>query len=182
MDEVRAVCSAALGLREDAGLRVRLPLPGSDRRRARRRPSSRAFADLIADELNVKAVELDADSSALGTRVLRPNAKVLGPEARQGRADGHQGRQGRRLDDERRRHASTVAGHTLGDGEFELALQPAEGRTAAAVRMSIRRVEPSTSDWSSTSTPRSRPSSRPKGWPATSSASCSRPARTATST
>jgi isoleucyl-tRNA synthetase len=133
MDEVRAVCSAALGLREDTGLRVRLPLPaltvaGADA------PGLEPFASLIADELNVKAVHLAADSSDLGSFILRPNAKVLGPKvggAVQEIIRSAKSGDWRSLPD----GAVEVAGHTLVDGEFELALQPAEGRTAAAVRM-----------------------------------------------
>jgi isoleucyl-tRNA synthetase len=133
MDEVRAVCSAALGLREDAGLRVRMPLPaltiaGSDA------PGLANFIDLIADELNVKVVHLEADSSSLGTRMLRPNAKVLGPKVGkdvQSIIKAAKGGDWEANDD----GTVTVAGHTLADGEFDLALQPAEGRTAAAVRM-----------------------------------------------
>jgi isoleucyl-tRNA synthetase len=133
MDVVRAVCSAALGLREDVGLRVRLPLPGltiagSDS------SELRDFVDLIADELNVKAVHLEADSSSLGTRVLRPNAKVLGPKVGK---DVQSIIKAAKAGDWAANEDGTVtvAGHVLGDGEFDLALQPAEGRTATAVRM-----------------------------------------------
>ncbi|HKY15897.1 MAG TPA: isoleucine--tRNA ligase [Microthrixaceae bacterium] len=133
MDEVRAVCSAALALREETGLRVRLPLPaltvaGSEA------PALTPFRDLIADELNVKSVCLEVDSSALGNYVLRPNAKVLGPKVggavQQILAAARSGEWSSNDDG-----TVDVAGHTLAEGEFELALQPAEGRHTAAVRM-----------------------------------------------
>ena len=53
MDRVREVCSAALSLRKAHGLRVRLPLRRS--RWPRPTPTRcRPFADLIADEVNVR--------------------------------------------------------------------------------------------------------------------------------
>jgi isoleucyl-tRNA synthetase len=78
MDEVRAVCSTALGLREERKLRSRLPLPSlavAGERAAALEP----FAHLIAGELNVKAVEISADRTAYGTEVVRPNPRALGP-------------------------------------------------------------------------------------------------------
>jgi isoleucyl-tRNA synthetase len=78
MDQVRDVCSAASSLRKAKKLRVRLPLPkvtvaveDPDR--------LRPFADLIADELNVKAVELTDDIDAYGRFELTVNAKAAGP-------------------------------------------------------------------------------------------------------
>ncbi|WP_026343123.1 isoleucine--tRNA ligase [Nocardia sp. BMG111209] len=78
MDEVRAVCSTALGLRKAQNLRVRLPLseltiaaPDADR--------LRPFADLIADEVNVKRVDLTTDVAAHGRFELAVNARAAGP-------------------------------------------------------------------------------------------------------
>ena len=78
MDEVRQVCSAALGLRKANTLRVRLPLatltvaaPDAER--------LRPFADLIAEEVNVKSVRLSTDVHAYGRFELAVNARVLGP-------------------------------------------------------------------------------------------------------
>ena len=78
MDQVREVCSAASSLRKAKKLRVRLPLPRltvavEDPERLR------PFADLIADELNVKAVELTGDIAAHGRFELTVNARVAGP-------------------------------------------------------------------------------------------------------
>ncbi|WP_235174453.1 isoleucine--tRNA ligase [Tomitella biformata] len=78
MDDVRTVCSSVLGLRKANKLRVRLPLPkvtvaaaGSE--------SLRPFLDLIADEVNVKAVELSEDVDTHGKFELAVNARAAGP-------------------------------------------------------------------------------------------------------
>ncbi|HMS12192.1 MAG TPA: isoleucine--tRNA ligase [Microthrixaceae bacterium] len=132
MDETRAVCSAALGLREEHGLRTRLPL--ATLTVAGERSAALAGLDgLIRDEVNVREVIVTDDSSALGEQVLRPNARVLGPllggevqavikAAKAGEwTDNGDG-------------TVEVAHHTLREGQFELALAPIEGQAAAAVR------------------------------------------------
>ncbi|OBJ29694.1 isoleucine--tRNA ligase [Mycolicibacter heraklionensis] len=78
MDQVREVCSAASSVRKAHQLRVRLPLPKltvavDDPHRLA------PFTDLIADELNVKAVELTDDIARYGRFDLAVNAKVAGP-------------------------------------------------------------------------------------------------------
>lgn len=78
MDQVRDVCSAGSSLRKAKKLRVRLPLPKltvAVDNPERLRP----FADLIADELNVKDVELTDDIAGYGRFELTVNAKVAGP-------------------------------------------------------------------------------------------------------
>jgi isoleucyl-tRNA synthetase len=78
MDLARAVCSAALGIRKARQLRVRLPLA----RLVIAHPEAKSLApytDLIADEVNVKAVELAADPASLGTFELTVNPRLLGP-------------------------------------------------------------------------------------------------------
>jgi isoleucyl-tRNA synthetase len=78
MDQVRDVCSAASSLRKAKKLRVRLPLPKVTV--AVENPDTlRPFVDLIADELNVKAVELTDDIDAYGRFELTVNARVAGP-------------------------------------------------------------------------------------------------------
>jgi isoleucyl-tRNA synthetase len=78
MDQVRDVCSAASSLRKAKKLRVRLPLPKLTV--AVEHPDNlRPFVDLIADELNVKAVELTDDIDAYGRFELTVNARVAGP-------------------------------------------------------------------------------------------------------
>lgn len=78
MDQVRDVCSTASSLRKANKLRVRLPLPKLTV--AVENPSAlQSFTDLIADELNVKAVELSGDVPAYGRFELAVNARAAGP-------------------------------------------------------------------------------------------------------
>ena len=78
MDQVRAVCSTGSSLRKAKKLRVRLPLPKLTV--AVENSSALApFVDLIADELNVKSVELTDDIDAYGRFELAVNARVAGP-------------------------------------------------------------------------------------------------------
>jgi isoleucyl-tRNA synthetase len=78
MDAVREVSSAALSLRKARGLRVRLPLasltvavPGAG--------ALRPFADLIADEVNVKTVEFTDELGGYCEQVLTVVPRALGP-------------------------------------------------------------------------------------------------------
>lgn len=83
MDRVRAIASSGLALRKAQGLRVRLPLASL----TVVTPAAAAlapFADIVRDELNVKAVELvefdDSLTAAYGiTRRLAVNARAAGP-------------------------------------------------------------------------------------------------------
>jgi isoleucyl-tRNA synthetase len=78
MDQVRDVCSVASSVRKAKKLRVRLPLPKLTV--AVEDPDALLpFTDLIADELNVKAVELTDDIDAFGRFEVAVNAKVAGP-------------------------------------------------------------------------------------------------------
>jgi isoleucyl-tRNA synthetase len=78
MDLVRSVCSTALGLRKAHQLRVRLPLASLTI--AHPAAGSLApFTGLIAEEVNVKAVELSAEPARLGRFELAVNPRVLGP-------------------------------------------------------------------------------------------------------
>ncbi|GAB3227450.1 isoleucine--tRNA ligase [Mycolicibacterium hippocampi] len=78
MDLVREVASTGSSLRKAKKLRVRLPLPKltvavQDPRRLE------PYRDLIADELNVKSVELTDDIAAHGRFELAVNARAAGP-------------------------------------------------------------------------------------------------------
>jgi isoleucyl-tRNA synthetase len=78
MDQVREVCSAASSLRKAKKLRVRLPLPKLTV--AVENPRLlQPFVDLIADELNVKSVELTDAINTYGSFELTVNARVAGP-------------------------------------------------------------------------------------------------------
>lgn len=133
MDRVRAVCSTTLNLREERRLRTRLPLAelvvaGADAE------SLAPMADLVAEEVNVKSLRFVPSTEGLGTQVLRPNGRVLGPRigksvqavlaaAKAGEwAHGADG-------------TVEVAGEVLSPGEFEVATVAEEGQAASAVRM-----------------------------------------------
>ena len=78
MDAVRRVVSAASAVRKAQHLRVRLPLkkltvamPGAQR--------LEPFAGIIADEINVREVELTEDVASYGRFEFTCNARVAGP-------------------------------------------------------------------------------------------------------
>ena len=78
MDAVRRVVSAASAVRKAQHLRVRLPLkkltvamPGAQR--------LEPFTGIIADEINVREVELTGDVAAYGRFEFTCNARVAGP-------------------------------------------------------------------------------------------------------
>ncbi|MGI9602527.1 MAG: isoleucine--tRNA ligase, partial [Acidimicrobiales bacterium] len=127
MDQVRDAVSTALRLREELGLRVRLPLAGLTLVHTGIDP---AYADIVADEVNVKAVGFDDALADYATFNLRPDGKVLGPRLG---GDVQQvfgaAKSGDWVDNGD--GTVTVAGHVLGDGEFELAVEPVEGVVAA---------------------------------------------------
>jgi isoleucyl-tRNA synthetase len=139
MDRIREVCSVALGLREDHRLRTRLPLrrltiAGNDLR------GLDGLTHLVRDEVNVKEVVLTDDLSSVGQFLLRPNAKVLGPrlgKAVQTVIGAAKAGEWTQLDD----GTVSIAGETLAVGEFELALEPGEGRIAAPLRDNAAVVE-----------------------------------------
>jgi len=78
MDRVRQVASAASALRKARGLRVRLPLR-SLVVAATDADLLEPFTDILADEVNVRAVELSTDVSRYGRFELTVNARACGP-------------------------------------------------------------------------------------------------------
>lgn len=78
MDRVRQVASSALSLRKANKLRVRLPLAALVVA-AGDAESMAPFADILRDEVNVKAVELTADVAAHGGFEVAVNARAAGP-------------------------------------------------------------------------------------------------------
>jgi isoleucyl-tRNA synthetase len=126
------VCSAALSLREERGLRARLPLAsltvageGAER--------VVPLADLVRDEVNVKDVRVAGDVGAFGEFVLRPDGRVLGP--RLGGDTQKVMKAARAGDWEANGDGTvTVAGVTLEPDSFELTLRPNEGEAIAALR------------------------------------------------
>lgn len=78
MDEVRDVCSVASSVRKANKLRVRLPLhtltvagPGAEK--------LAPFASIIADEVNVRDVQVSPDADAFGRVEIAVNARAAGP-------------------------------------------------------------------------------------------------------
>ena len=131
MDRVRTVVSAALRLREDQGLRVRLPLrtltvAGTDS------SALDSLSHLIADEVNVKNVAFSEDLGAFAEFALQPNGKVLGPrlggDVQKVFGAAKQGAWSQNDDG-----SIEIAGYTLTPEEFTLNVKPAEGVTAAAL-------------------------------------------------
>jgi len=126
MDAVRDVCSAVLSVRRAANLRVRLPLPAVTI--AVVEPTLlEPYRDVIADEVNVKAVHLTDDVDSIARRVLAVNAGVvgprLGPDAQGVFVAARKGEW--RLVDE----GLEIAGQHLGADEFTLAIRPKEEAT-----------------------------------------------------
>jgi len=132
MDQVRGVCSTALGLREDHRLRVRLPLAsltiaGANPDRLLQ------FADLIRDEVNVKSVEATRDIEALGSFQLKVDARAVGPRlGKEMKTVMKASKSGewKSLDDGR----VELAGVVLEENEFTLQLVAREGLEGLAVQ------------------------------------------------
>jgi len=128
MDSVREVCSAALSLRKAKGLRVRLPLRSLTVASARA-DVLRPFAELVADEVNVKEVVFTDDLAGHCEQVFTVVPRALGPrlggQVQQvikavkagdwSLVDGH----------------PVAAGVALTDGEYELKLVAADAEHSA---------------------------------------------------
>jgi isoleucyl-tRNA synthetase len=130
MDAVRDVCSAAASIRKANGLPNRQPLPrltvaSNDA------DALRHFVELIADEANVKAVELTTDVEGAGTLVLHVLPSVLGPrvgrDVQQILAAVRAGSWTRDGD------AVVVEGRVLEPDEYTLRLVPRDEATATAL-------------------------------------------------
>ncbi len=124
MDLAREVCSAGHSIRKAAGRRARLPLsaltvaaPGASR--------LLPYADLIADEVNVKQVKLVESVGALAETVLNvvPAAlgPRLGPRTQHVIAAAHKGDWSRLSDG-----TVQVGGIDLVPGEYDLRLRPCD--------------------------------------------------------
>jgi isoleucyl-tRNA synthetase len=125
MDRAREVCSAALGLRRAKDVRVRQPLrtlvvAGRDVE------ALRPFIALIADEVNVKSVELSSEIERHASFRLQVNARSVGK--RLGRktqaliAAAKAGRWARKPDG-----AVEVEGEILTGEDFSVLLEAREG-------------------------------------------------------
>ncbi|MFM1845464.1 MAG: hypothetical protein RI917_782, partial [Actinomycetota bacterium] len=134
MDAIREAASVALSLRKAAGLRVRLPL--SELTIAVSESESLShYADLIADELNVKKISVVEASEEVAkqfglTKTLSVNARALGPRVgkavqgiiQQAKAGNWQEVAGR----------VRVGEVELEEGEYEITLQAGSSEETAA--------------------------------------------------
>jgi len=119
MDEVRDVCSATLSVRKAHGRRVRQPLatltvavPDATR--------LAPFADIIAEEVNVRDVQLTDDVGAVAGQVLQVVPATIGPRLGKHTQDviravkaGEWSLEGERV---------VAGGHWLEPGEFTLTM------------------------------------------------------------
>jgi isoleucyl-tRNA synthetase len=150
MAAARRVVTLGHSARQTASVKTRMPLPrivavfdakDHDRELLEGRED---LAEIVRDELNVKAFELREDAAELAREVVKPDLKVLGPklgkELPKVRAALAEGRY------ERRDGTYVVEGHALGAGEVlvshEGAPGHAVGRDAGLVVALDTRVTP----------------------------------------
>src|SRR5690606_32234898 len=134
MDLVRDVASAALSLRKARNLRVRLPLrkltvatPGAE--------ALRPFADLVADEVNVKEVVFTDDLAGYCEQVLTVVPRVLGP--RVGPAVQQVIRAVKAGEWSLVDGRPVAAGVELRDGEYELRMVAVDAEHSAPLREGV---------------------------------------------
>jgi isoleucyl-tRNA synthetase len=130
MDAIRDVASAALSLRKARGLRVRLPLATLTVATGDA-PSLRPFADLLADEVNVKRVEFTDDVATYCRQVLTVVPRALGP--RVGKQVQQVIKAVKAGEWELSAGAPVAAGVTLQDGEYELRMVATDAENSAPV-------------------------------------------------
>ncbi|BFU46439.1 isoleucine--tRNA ligase [Krasilnikovia sp. MM14-A1004] len=128
MDAIRDVASAALSLRKARGLRVRLPLASLTVATAGA-ASLEPFADLLADEVNVKDVRFSQDMATYCRQVLTVVPRVLGP--RVGKQVQQVIKAVKAEEWELVDGAPVAAGITLAEGEYELRLVAADVENSA---------------------------------------------------
>ena len=130
MDLVREVCSATLSVRKAHQRRVRLPLqsvtvaaPDAER--------LRDFVDVIADEVNVRTVDLTTDLGAVADEQLQLVPAKLGPRLGkdvQQVIKAHKAGDWTNVDG-----VVTVGGHALVEGEYRLELVASDDRASAGL-------------------------------------------------
>ncbi len=119
MDAIRDAASATLSLRKARGLRVRLPLASLTVATADATTLA-PFADLLADEVNVKDVVFTEDVAAYCQQVLTVVPRILGP--RVGKQVQQVIKAVKAGEWELVDGAPVAAGVTLQEGEYELKL------------------------------------------------------------
>jgi len=134
MDLVRDVVSTTLRVREDASLRVRLPLSsitiaGEDLSELEK------YLDIIKDEVNVKSVIFSDDIANHAQFILKPDGKILGPRLGKSVQDVFKAAKSGNwewISDEK----VQVGTHVLEKNEFSIHLEANEGITAGALTSS----------------------------------------------
>jgi isoleucyl-tRNA synthetase len=131
MDRVRAICSSALAVRESHSLRTRLPLRQLTVAGAGVEKLA-AYKPIIAEELNVKQVELTPTFEQFGQFQLQVNPRDLGPKLGEAMknvlAATRTGEWKAESDG-----TVSVAGLTLGPGEYTMKLKLKEGIAGEAL-------------------------------------------------
>ena len=135
MDAIRDAASTALSLRKAAGLRVRLPLASLTL--AVESPETvREYADLLADELNVKSVDVvhadDKTAAEFGlVKSIAVNARTLGPRVGK---DVQRIIQASKSGDWSESAGKVVVGGTeLLEGEYEISMVASGAESTSAV-------------------------------------------------
>ncbi len=140
MDIVRDVCSAGHSIRKAKELRARLPL-ASVTVAGPSALSLEPYGDLIADELNVRQVQLVSDVGDVADHVLQVNPSVLGP--RLGAATQQVIRAVRNGSWTRTSEGDVeVAGHVLGKDDYFLSLVPKDQEASRALPANDLRRQP----------------------------------------
>jgi isoleucyl-tRNA synthetase len=135
MDAIRDAASTALSLRKAAGLRVRLPLASLTL--AVESPATvREYADLLADELNVKQVNVvhadDKTAAEFGlVKSISVNARTLGP--RVGKDVQRIIKASKAGDWSEVAGKVVVGGVELVEGEFEISMVASTAESTSAV-------------------------------------------------
>ena len=130
MDLVRDIVSTTLSVREDAGLRVRLPLSsitiaGEDL------TDLEEYAEIIKDEVNVKSVIFSDDIESHAQFTLKPDGKTLGPRLGKDVQEVFQAAKSGDwswVDDRIK-----VGTHLLEENEYSIHLEANDGVTAGAL-------------------------------------------------
>ncbi len=134
MDLVRDVVSTTLRVREDASLRVRLPL-SSITIAGEELFELEKYLDIIKDEVNVKAVIFSDDIANHAQFILKPDGKILGPRLGKSVQDVFKAAKSGNwewISDEK----VQVGTHVLEKSEFSIHLEANEGITAGALTSS----------------------------------------------
>lgn len=131
MDMVRAICSAALFIRDQRNLRVRLPLANLNII-GKNAPRMQDFKDIIADEVNVKNIQITPEIGDLAQIKLQINFKKVGAKLGQkmkevnlaAREDNWQKIAENKIE---------IAGEILQEDEFEIKLISKNPENSAAL-------------------------------------------------